>query len=60
MESTTLRNFINNAEPLTINAIINKEIIKVECRHGNAILLSEEDFLKMINSRENLELISSK
>lgn len=58
MESTTLRNFINNAEPLTINAIINKEIINIECRHGNAILLSEEDFLKMINSRENLELIS--
>ena len=58
MEITSLRNFINNAEPLTINAIINKEIIKIECRHGNAILLSEEDFLKMINSRENLEFIS--
>ena len=58
MEITSLRNFINNAEPLTINAIINKEIIKIECRQGNAILLSEEDFLKMINSRENLELVS--
>ena len=58
METTSLRNFINNTEPLTINAIINKEIIKIECRHGNAILLSEEDFLKMINSRENLELVS--
>ena len=58
METTSLRYFINNTEPLTINAIINKEIIKIECRHGNAILLSEEDFLKMINSRENLELVS--
>ena len=58
MESTSLRNFINNAEPLTINTMVNKEILKIECKHGNMILISEEYFLKMINSRENIELIS--
>lgn len=60
MEITSLRNFINNAEPLTINTIINKEALKIECTHGNAVLLSEQDFLKLINSRENLEFISKK
>ena len=60
MESTSLRNFINNAEPLTINAILNKEVLKIECMHGNAILLSEQDFLRLINSRENLEFVSKK
>lgn len=58
METTSLRNFINDAEPLTINAILNKEVLKIECMHGNAILLSEQDFLRLIDSRENLEFIS--
>lgn len=58
MESTTLRNFINNAESLTINTMLNDEILKIECIHGNMILLSEKDLLQLINSRENLEFIS--
>ena len=50
MEITSLRNFINNAEPLTINAIINKEALKIECTHGNAVLLSEQDYLSLLNA----------
>ena len=60
METTSLRNFINNAEPLTINKILNKEALKIECMHGNAVLLSEQDFLRLIDSRESLEFISKK
>ena len=60
MNKTTLRNFINNAEPFTINVIINKEVLKIECMHGNAVLLSEQDFLRLIDSRESLEFISKK
>lgn len=60
METTSLRNFINNAETLVINTVINKTVIKIESIHGNAILIPEEDFLRLINSRENLEFISKK
>lgn len=60
MKTTSLRNFINNAEPLTINTILNKEALKIECMHGNAVLLSEQDFLRLIDSRESLEFISKK
>ena len=60
MKTTSLRNFINNAEPLTINKILNKEALKIECMHGNAVLLSEQDFLRLIDSRESLEFISKK
>lgn len=60
MEKTSLQNFINNAESLTISTMLNDEILKIECIHGNMILLSEKDLLQLINSRENLEFISKK
>lgn len=60
MKITSLQNFIDNAESLTINTMLNDEILKIECIHGNMILLSEKDLLQLINSRENLEFLSKK
>ncbi len=60
MNRTSLRNFLNNAEPLTINTIINEDMTIIECVHGNAILISEKDFVKLMNSRDDLEFLSKK
>lgn len=60
MNRTSLSNFLNNTEALITNTIDNEEITIIESDEGNVVLISEKDFLELMDSRENLQFISNK
>jgi len=50
MIATTLSNFLNNAETLIENTLINEETIKVTTKSGNLVLITESQYEAFIDS----------
>ena len=50
MIETTLSNFLNNAETLIENTLINEEAIKVTTKSGNLVLITESQYEAFIDS----------
>ena len=55
MNKTSLSNFLNNTEAFINNAIANDEITRIESSDGNLVLISEKDFLGIVNSKDELK-----
>lgn len=50
MNYTTLSNFINNANNIINNTIINEEFTTIKTEEGNAVLMSEQQFICLIDT----------
>lgn len=60
MNKTSLSNFLNNTEAFMNNTIANDEITMIESSDGNLVLISEKDFLAIMNSKDELKTIAKK
>lgn len=57
MNKTSLSNFLNNTEAFINNAIANDEITMIESPDGNLVLISEKDFLEILNSKDDFKIV---
>ena len=57
MNKTSLSNFLNNTEAFINNAIANDEITTIESSNGNLVLISEKDFLEILNSKDDFKIV---
>lgn len=48
MSTTSKSNFLNNAEDIIENVINNKDHFIIETDKGNAVLISEEEYNKLV------------
>lgn len=50
MNYTSLSNFLNNAENIISNTIANEQFTTIQTEEGNAVLLSENQFLCLVEA----------
>lgn len=50
MNYTSLSNFINNAENIISNTILNEQFTTIKTEEGNVVLISENQFECLIDS----------
>ena len=48
MSTTSKSNFLNNTEAIIENVITNKDHVIIETNKGNAVLLSEDEYDKLV------------
>lgn len=56
MNYTTLSNFLNNAENIISNTIVNEEFTSIQTEEGNVVLLSENQFLCLVEALRRSEI----
>lgn len=56
MNKTSLSNFLNNVEAFINNAISNEQITMIKSSDGNLVLISEKDFLEILNSKDEFKI----
>lgn len=60
MNIMSLSNFLNNTEAIMSNTIENNDLTVIESDEGNTVLISESDFIKLIDSRDKVDFISKR
>lgn len=50
MNTTSLSNFINNAEDIINSTITNEDITIVKSKEGNVVVISEQQFITLVQS----------
>jgi len=50
MNTTSLSNFLNNTEDIISNTLTNEDITIVKSEEGNVVVISEQQFLALLNA----------
>ena len=59
MNKLSLSNFLYNTEAITMNTIYNNEINLIQTEEGNAILISEKEFLSILNTMHKSDIFNN-
>ncbi len=50
MNTTSLSNFFNNTEDIISNTLTNEDITIIKSEEGNVVVISEQQFLALLNA----------
>lgn len=50
MNTTSLSNFLNNTKDIISNTLTNEDITIVKSEEGNVVVISEQQFLALLNA----------
>lgn len=59
MNKLSLSNFLYNTEAITMNTIYNNEINLIQTEEGNAVLISEKEFLSILNTMHKSDIFNN-
>lgn len=59
MNKLSLSNFLYNTESITMNTIYNNEINLIQTEEGNVVLISEKEFLSILNTMYKSDIFNN-
>lgn len=59
MNKLSLSNFLYNTEAITMNTIYNNEINLIQTEEGNVVLISEKEFLSILNTMHKSDIFNN-